>query len=79
MKNLNTTIYGTETTSVAGRIIYLRTMLCGEVLREFDELTSKKYGTTATHLKFIQEGLLGHPPPDQCTFQVEVRDTPRNT
>ena len=55
MKNFKTGIDGEGNMSVAGRISYLRTMLLGEALREFDKLASKNSGMTSAHLKFIQE------------------------
>ena len=62
LKNSKTAINGTGTMSVSGISYYLRTMLHGEALREFDESASQNSGTTNYHLKFIQEGLLGFPP-----------------
>ena len=62
MNNFNTAIDGAGTTSVAGQINFLCTMLRGEALREFDELANQNSGTTRAHLKVIQEGLLGYFP-----------------
>ena len=59
MKNFNRVVERTGTTTAAGNINYLRALLCGEELREFDKLASQNAGTNNTHLKFIQEGLLG--------------------
>ena len=42
-KNFNTTIDGTGTTYVSGRINYIRTMFCGEYLQKIDELARKKW------------------------------------
>ena len=57
MKNFKTAVDGTGTTLVAGKINYLRTLLHGESLQEFDKLASHNTGTSNAHLKFIQEGL----------------------
>ena len=51
-------------------------MLRGEAFLEFDELANHNAGTNNTHLKFIQEGLLGGVF-NKCPFQAEVRDVPR--
>ena len=48
----------TGTTTVAGRVSYLRKMLCGEALEKFDDLENQKNGATNAHLKSIQLGLL---------------------
>ena len=63
MKNFNTTIDRTGPTLAAGKINYLRTLLRGEALLEFEELASHNTGTNNSHLKFIQESLLGCFPP----------------
>ena len=39
-------------------IKYIRTLISGEALREYDELASKVLGKTNDHLNFIKEGLL---------------------
>ena len=57
LKNFRKAIDGTGTTAVARRINYLRTILCGEALWEFDGLTSQNNGTTNAYLKEIQQGL----------------------
>ena len=49
---------GTGTTSATGRIQFLRTMLRGEALREFDVISSQVGITTNGNLKLIKEGLL---------------------
>ena len=59
IKNFKRAVYGTETTTAANKINYLHTLLSGEALRELDKLASQNAGTNNTHLKFIQEGLLG--------------------
>ena len=63
MKKFKIVVDGTGTTTVAGKINYLRNLLRGKALREFDKLSSQKSGTNNTHMKFIQEGLLGYLPP----------------
>ena len=60
LKNFRIKFDGTGTTSVAGRINYLRTMLHWEALREFDELASQNSGTKNAHLNHIMECLLGY-------------------
>ena len=62
-KDFKTGIYGTVTTSVPGKIQFLRTMLHREAPREFDVITSQIGSTNNTHLKQINEGLLSYPPP----------------
>ena len=62
MKNLKTTIDGTGTMSVTGRIYYLRTMLRGEDLREFYKLASQNSGPERAHFEFILKDLLEHHP-----------------
>ena len=59
MKDFNTMIDGTETTSATKKIHFLCTMLCGEALREFNNLEGQVAGTTNFYLKFIKEGLRG--------------------
>ena len=51
MKDFKTGIDGTGTTSAPGKIEFLRTMLCGEALREFDVIESQVVSTTNGHLK----------------------------
>ena len=58
MKNFKKEVDRTGDNLAAGNINYLRTILCGEALREFDELVIQNTGTSNAHLKFIQEGLL---------------------
>ena len=58
MKNFKNEIIGTETTTVTGIINYLRTILRGEAIWEFDELKSQVTGTTNTQINFIKECLL---------------------
>ena len=48
----------TRTTTPYGQINYLRTMLRGKALQEFDERKSQYGGETNTHLKLIQDFLL---------------------
>ena len=67
MKNFKTAIDRTGTTTVTRTIKYIRTLLSGEALREYDELASKVLGKTNDHLNFIKEGLLVFLP-NQCTF-----------
>ena len=59
LKKFKYTIDGMGTTSVSVRIDYLCTMLRGESQQKFYWLVSHNSGTTSTHLKHIQEGLLG--------------------
>ena len=58
LENFKKAISGTGTNTIDGRISYLRTMLWGEVLREFYKLDIKNNRTSNDHLKEIQEGLL---------------------
>ena len=60
MKNFNRAVDRTGTTTSVEKINYLCTILRGEALWEFDKLSSQNTGTNSTHLKFIQEGLLGY-------------------
>ena len=60
MNNFKWAVDRTGTTMDARTINNLRTLLTGEALREFDELASWNTGTNNSHLKFIQEGLLGY-------------------
>ena len=60
INNFKRAVDRTGTTVTAGKINYLRTLLRREALREFDELVSHNAGTNNSHLKFIQEGLLGY-------------------
>ena len=62
MKNLKTAVDSTGTTSAAGKINYLRTLLRGGALRDFDKLEIHNNGTSNAHLKFTQEGLLRYFP-----------------
>ena len=57
VNNFKTTVDVTGTMSAAGTINYIRTLLSGDTLHEFDELASQNTGTSNAHLKFIQEGL----------------------
>ena len=77
MKKFKTLIDGTGTMHAPRRINYLRNMLCGEDLGEFDELASQVSGTKNAHLKFIKEVLIGYFP-NQCLIRAEARDVPRN-
>ena len=60
MNNFKTAVDGSGTMSATGKINYLRTLIHGEEIQEFDELTSQNTGTSNAHLNFIKEGLLGH-------------------
>ena len=51
MKDFNTGTGGTGTTSAPGNIQFIRTMLRGEALREFDFIASQFGSTTNSHLK----------------------------
>ena len=64
MKNFKTALDGKGTTSAAGKINYLRTILRGEALQEVDKTATQNTRENNEHLKFIQEGLLGYYPPD---------------
>ena len=55
MKNFKRAVDGTRTTTAAGNIYYLHTLLLGESLLEFDKLARQNAGTKNIHLKFIQE------------------------
>ena len=56
MKNFKRAIDGKGATTATWKINILR----GEVLQEFDELASQNTGSKNSHLKFIQEVLLGY-------------------
>ena len=58
LRNFKIVIDRTGTTFPSGYINYLRTILHGEILREFDEL-SLQVNTTNNHSKHINGGLLG--------------------
>ena len=58
LRNFKIAIDGTRTTTPPGWIKYLRTMLRGQALREFDKLHSQYGGAINNHLKLIQKGLL---------------------
>ena len=60
MKNVKRSVDDTGTTTRVGKINYPRTMLHGEAIRDFDELSCQDAGTKNTHLKFIQEVLVGY-------------------
>ena len=66
LRNFKIAIGGTGTTTPTGRIGYLRTMLLGKSLREFDELSLQE-NNNSNHIKHITEGLLGYPPPPPPT------------
>ena len=53
MNNFKTAVDGTGTTSVAGKINYLRTLLHGESLQEFDKLEIHNTVTKNKHLILI--------------------------
>ena len=58
MKDFKTGTDRTGTTSTTGENQFLRTILCGEDLREFDVLASQVGGITNVHLKLVKEVLL---------------------
>ena len=45
---------GTGTTSTPGKIQFLRTILCGEALRQFEVITIQVGSKTNGHLKHIK-------------------------
>ena len=59
MNNFKRVFYGTGNITAPEYINYLRILLHGGALREFDELARHNTGTNHSHLNFIQEGLLG--------------------
>ena len=63
IKDFKTATDGTGTTSVTGKIQFLRNMLRREAPREFNDLAGQVAVTTITHLKFIKERLLWQNPP----------------
>ena len=63
MNDLKTATDGTGTTSATRKIHFLRTMLRGEALREFDVLAGQVGSMTNGHIKLIKEGLIGYFPP----------------
>ena len=60
MKNFKTAIDRTGTTTVTRTIKYIRTLISGEALREFDELASQVTGTKKALLNSTKEGFLGY-------------------
>ena len=58
-KNFRIAIDRTGTKDISGRNNYIHMIIHGEELREFNEFVSHNNGTENTHLKQIQEGLLG--------------------
>ena len=56
--NLKRAVDRTGAKTSAGKINYLRTLLSGEALQEFDKLAIQNTGMNNVHLKLIQEGLL---------------------
>ena len=60
MKDFKTGIDGTGTTSAPGKNQFLRIMLRGESLREFDVIASQIGSTANGHLKQIKEILLSY-------------------
>ena len=58
LKNSKIEIYVLGTTTSSVQINHLRTMLCGQALREFDEFQSQNGGLTNNYLKLITEGLI---------------------
>ena len=58
LRNYNIATNGTGTTTPSSWINYLRTMLCGQALREFDKIQSQYGGATNNYLNIIQEVLL---------------------
>ena len=63
MKNFKRAVEETGTTTAAGKMHYLHTLLHGEAIWEFYELASHNSGTNNSRLKLIREGLLGYFPP----------------
>ena len=59
MKNFKSEIDRTGNTSAAGKINYIRTLLYGEALQEFDKVLSQNTGTITARLKFTHVGFLG--------------------
>ena len=51
LKNLKKAIDRTGTTTVAGQVNYVRTMLRGGALQEFNDLASQNSGTMNANLK----------------------------
>ena len=62
MQKFKIAIDGTGTMTMPVRINYLRKILRGGDLREFNELVIQNNGTTNTHLNITKEGLLGYLP-----------------
>ena len=58
MKDFNIEIDGTVTTNTVKKINYLRTLISGESLRDFNELASQVASTTNAHLTFVKKVLL---------------------
>ena len=58
LTNAKKAIKRTGTKKFSGRINFLRTLLRGEALGEFDILASQKNGMTNTHYNYIKGGLL---------------------
>ena len=63
MKDFKTATDGKGSMSTTGKIHFLRNMLHGEALREFNVFAGQVGSMTNMHLKLIKEGLLGYFPP----------------
>ena len=57
MRNFKMTLEASGTLAASANLQYLRTILCGEALRQFDNLCVQVGSTTTTHLIWIILGL----------------------
>ena len=60
LKNFKIVVYGTGMTSLSCQINYIRAMLHGQALGEFEEIVIQNNGSNNNHLNLIMEGLLGY-------------------
>ena len=60
LTNIKKSIEGTGTMKVAGRTNFLQVLLRGETFQDLDNPEIQNNGTTNTHFKEIQEGLIDY-------------------
>ena len=63
VRKFNTTIAATETLDMGANIQYLRTLVYGESLRQFDSLSADVKSTEKVNTKYIIKGLALYFPP----------------
>lgn len=79
LENFKKAIGGTITTTISIRSNCLRTIIYGETLQEFENMTIQNNGTTNTYLEVIQERLLMYPHPPKQSLKTEARNVLRHT